>query len=175
MNLSGILSISGYPGLFKLISQMKSGLVVESLLDGKRMPAYATHKILALEDISIYTDEDDVPLAEVFGLMFDKTGGKAALDPKKASINELSDYLASVLPNYDRERVYNSDLKKLFQWFNLLADKGLLKKEEEKKEEKKTTEKKAAAPKSAKQEKAEAPKPKSEPKGKKGSTKKVKK
>ena len=174
MKLNGILSISRYPGLFKLVSQMKSGLVVESLLDGKRMPAYATHKILALEDISIYTDEDDVPLSEVFTLIFDKSGGKPALDAKKASVKELSDYLASVLPNYDRERVYNSDLKKLFQWYNLLAEKGLLVKEEELKEDK-TTAKKAAAPKSAKQEKTEAPKPKSEPKGKKGSTKKVKK
>ncbi|MFM1874349.1 MAG: hypothetical protein RL266_86 [Bacteroidota bacterium] len=153
---------------------MKGGVVVESLLDGKRMPAYTTHKILALEDISIYTDENDVPLSEVFALMFDKSNGKSALDPKNASISELSDHLASVLPNYDRERVYNSDLKKLFQWFNLLVESGLLIKEEEKPEEKSSS-KKPAAPKSAKQEKTEAPKPKSEPKGKKGSTKKVKK
>lgn len=177
MNLSGILSIAGYPGLFKMVSQMKGGLVVESLLDGKRMPAYATQKILALEDISIYTDEDDVPLAEIFGLLFKKTGGKVALDPKKDSVKELGDFLASVLPNYDRERVFNSDLKKLFQWFNLLVEKGLLKpKEEEKPAKKETaTAKKAAAPKSVKEEKAATPKPKSEPKGAKGATKKVKK
>lgn len=172
MNLTGILAIGGYPGLFKMISQMKSGLVVESIVDGKRMPAYATSKILALEDISIYTDEEDVPLGEVFALIYKKTGGKTAIDPKKASAKELGDYLASVLPTYDRDRVYQSDMKKLFQWFNLMVEKGLL--EEEKKEEKKG-EGKAAAPKSAKQEKAETPKPKSEPKGKKGSTKKVKK
>jgi len=172
MDLSGILSIGGYPGLFKMVSQMKTGLVVESLLDGKRMPAYSTQKILALEDISIYTDEDDVPLADVFGLLFKKTAGKVGPNPKKASIKELSDFLASVLPNYDKERVYNSDLKKLFQWFNLLNEKGLLKeKEAEKKEEKakKPAKKKAAA----KADKEEKPKPKSEPKGKKGSTKKV--
>lgn len=176
MNLTGILSIAGHAGLFKMVSQMKSGLVVESIVDGKRMPAYATQKILALEDISIYTDEDDVPLGEVFGLIFKKTGGKAALDPKKASAKELSEYLGSVLPTYDRDRVYQSDMKKLFQWYNLLAEKGLLKEEkEEAKEDEKKSEKKAAAPKSAKQEKAETPKPKSEPKGKKGSTKKVKK
>lgn len=160
-----------------MVSQMKSGLVVESIVDGKRMPAYATNKILALEDISIYTDEDDVPLGEVFALIHKKTGGKAALDPKKASAKELSEYLGSVLPTYDRDRVYQSDMKKLFQWYNLLAEKGLLKEEEkeETKEGDKKSEKKAAAPKSAKQEKAETPKPKSEPKGKKGSTKKVKK
>ncbi|HAP68727.1 MAG TPA: hypothetical protein DCR04_03215 [Flavobacteriales bacterium] len=169
MDLSGILSIGGYPGLFKMVSQMKTGLVVESLLDGKRMPAYSTQKILALEDISIYTDEDDVPLADVFSLLFKKTAGKAGPNHKKVSIQELSDYLASVLPNYDKERVYNSDLKKLFQWFNLLAEKGLLKEKEEEKKEvkaKKPAKKKEAA-------KEEKPKPKSAPKGKKGSTKKV--
>ncbi len=144
MDLSGILSIGGYPGLFKMVSQMKSGLVVESLLDGKRMPAYATQKILALEDISIYTDEDDVPLAEVFELLAKKTGGKAALNPKKASAAELGDYLAAVLPDYDRDRVYNSDMKKLFQWFNLLADKGMLVSEEK---EEKPKKKKTAKPK----------------------------
>ena len=175
MDLSGILSIGGYPGLFKMVSQMKTGLVVESILDGKRMPAYSTQKILALEDISIYTDEDDVPLADVFGLLFKKTGGKPGPNHKKASIQELSDFLASVLPNYDKERVYNSDLKKLFQWFNLLAEKGLLK--EAKKEEAETEKpaKKKAPAKADKEEKAAAPKPKSEPKGKKDATKKVKK
>lgn len=156
---------------------MKSGLVVESLLDGKRMPAYSTQKILALEDISIYTDEDDVPLADVFALLLKKTEGKAGPNPKKASIQELSEFLASVLPNYDKERVYNSDLKKLFQWFNLLAEKGLLKEEEKEKEPAKAEKTaKAKAPiKAAKDEKAATPKPKSDPKGKKGSTKKVKK
>lgn len=173
MNLSGILSIAGYPGLFKMVSQMKTGLVVESLIDGKRMPAYSTQKILALEDISIYTDEDDVPLADVFGLLFKKTGGKTGPNHKKASIQELSDFLASVLPNYDKERVYNSDLKKLFQWFNLLAEKGLLKEEEEKKAEKPA--KKKAPTNAEKEAKPATPKPKSEPKAKKGSTKKVKK
>lgn len=174
MDLNGILSIGGYPGLFKMVSQMKTGLVVESLLDGKRMPAYATQKILALEDISIYTDEDDVPLADVFELLFKKTAGKAGPNPKKASIKELSEFLASVLPNYDKDRVYNSDLKKLFQWFNLLTEKGILKEKEEEKKEAKPAKKKAPI-KAATEEKAAAPKPKSEPKGKKGSTKKVKK
>lgn len=172
MDLNGILSIAGYPGLFKMVSQMKSGLLVESLLDGKRMPAYSTQKILALEDISIYTEEDDVPLADVFDLLAKKSGGNTALDHKKSSIKELSDYLESVLPNYDKDRVYNSDLKKLFQWYNLLAKNGLLKEKEEKKPEK--AEKPAKKTAASKEEKS-TPKPKSEPKGKKGSTKKVKK
>jgi hypothetical protein len=176
MDLSKILAIGGYPGLFKMVSQMKTGIVVESIVDGKRMAAYTTQKILALEDISIYTDADDVPLGEVFGLLFKKTSGKAGPDAQKASIKELSEFLASVLPNYDKARVYNSDLKKLFVWFNLLAEKGLLKEKEVKKEEKpeKPAKEKAAA-KATKAEKAETPKPKSEPKGKKGATKKVKK
>jgi len=176
MDLSGILSIGGHPGLFKMVSQMKGGLVVESLIDGKRMPSYAaTQKILALADISIYTDADDVPLADVFVLLFKETSGKVGPDPKKASIQELSDFLTKVLPNYDKERVYNSDLKKLFVWFNLLVEKDLLKEKEEEPKEEKSAKKKAPA-KAAKEEKpAAAPKPKSEPKGKKGATKKVKK
>jgi hypothetical protein len=176
MDLSKILAIGGYPGLFKMVSQMKTGIVVESIVDGKRMAAYTTQKILALEDISIYTDADDVPLGEVFGLLFKKTAGKAGPDAKKASIKELSEFLTSVLPNYDKERVYNSDLKKLFVWYNLLAEKGLLKEKEVKKEEKAEKPAKEKAPaKATKAEKAETPKPKSEPKGKKGATKKVKK
>lgn len=105
---------------------MKSGLVVESITDGKRMPAYSTHKILALEDISIYTDDEDVPLADVFDLIAKKNDKKPTVNPKKASANELKEELASVLPDYDRDRVYNSDLKKLFQWYNLLAENELL-------------------------------------------------
>lgn len=144
MDISGILAIGGYPGLYKMVSQLKNGLVVESLLDGKRMPAYATHKILALEDISIYTEEDDVPLTEVFGLLFKANNGKPSVNPKKASVAELQDALAAALPDYDRDRVYNSDLKKLFQWYNLLAEKGLLKEEESEKPEEKETKKKTS-------------------------------
>lgn len=144
MDISGILAIGGYPGLYKMVSQMKSGLLVESLLDGKRMPAYPTHKILALEDISIYTEEDDVPLAEVFELLYKANGGKPSANPKKVSVAELQEALAAALPNFDRDRVYTSDLKKLFQWYNLLAEKGLLKPEEEEKPKGKETKKKAS-------------------------------
>lgn len=137
MDLKGILSISGNPGLYKLVGQMKGGLIVESLTDGKRVPAYTTQRILALEDISIYTDKDDVPLTQVYADLIAKTGGKASLDPKTASIEKLQAELASVLPNYDRDRVYTSDLKKLFIWFNQLVEKGLIAPEEKKAEEKK--------------------------------------
>lgn len=135
MDLKGILAIAGHPGLFKLVSQMKGGLVVESLQDGRRMPAYTTQRILSLEDISIYTDTEEVRLSVVFDSIIDKEGGKPAIDHKKASIDELRAYLAEVLPNYDRERVYASDIKKLFGWYNELATKGLAVKGETKKEE----------------------------------------
>ncbi len=135
MNLKGILAIAGHTGLFKLLSQMKGGLVVESLNDGKRMPAYTTQKILSLEDISIYTDKEEVRLSVVFDSIIDKEGGKPALDSKSASIDQLRAYLAEILPNYDRERVYASDIKKLFGWYNDLASKGLAVKEDTKAEE----------------------------------------
>ncbi|MDP6908880.1 MAG: DUF5606 domain-containing protein [Flavobacteriales bacterium] len=162
MDLSGILSIAGYPGLFKLVGQMKNGMLVESLLDGKRMPAYATQRILSLEEISIYTHEDDVPLADIFDSMAKKTGSKRALNPKKASVDKLRAYLKEILPNYDEDRVYTSDLKKLFLWYNVLAEKGLLKSEKEAqkeensdKKEKKPSAKKKAAKKPKKSEKKE--------------------
>jgi len=130
MDLKGILSIAGQPGLFKLVSQMKGGLVVESLLDGRRMPAYTTQRILSLEDISIYTDSEEIPLADVFDRIIDKEGGKVAIDPKAASVDELRSYLEAILPNYDRDRVYTSDIKKMFVWYNILAEKGLAVKSE---------------------------------------------
>lgn len=136
MDLSGILSIAGHAGLFKLIAQMKNGMLVESLLDGKRMPAYATQRILSLEEISIYTQEDDVPLADVFDLLAKKTKAKSSLDPKKVSMDELRAQLKEVLPNYDEERVYASDIKKLFLWYNLLAEKGLVETTEKEKKAK---------------------------------------
>lgn len=131
MDLKGILSIAGQPGLYKLVSQMKGGLVVESLRDGKRIPAYTSQRILALEDISMYTETEEVALSKVYDVIIDRTGGKAAIDPKKASADELKAYLEEVLPNFDRDRVYASDIKKLFTWFNELAEKGLAVKETE--------------------------------------------
>jgi hypothetical protein len=133
MAVSGIISVSGKPGLYKVISQTKNGLIAESLIDAKRMPVYASQKVSALEEISIYTYEDDIPLTEVFDKLYEKTAGKKALD-HKSDPEELRTFLASVVENFDQERVYNSDLKKLFQWFNLLVDKGLLKPEEKEKE-----------------------------------------
>ena len=127
MDLSGILAISGYPGLFKMIGQTKGGVVVESMLDGKRMPAYTTQRILSLEDITIYTVDGDVPLIEIFDKIAKKEKHGLSLDPSKVKMDELRDYLQGVQKDYDRERVYASDLKKLFVWYNILSEKGLTK------------------------------------------------
>ena len=124
--LKTILSISGKPGLYRLVSQGKNMLIVESLIDKKRMPAYGKEKIVSLGDIAMYTDADDVPLRDILASMKKKENGEpVALDLKKASQEELRDYMASVLPNFDRDRVHVSDIKKLISWYNLLVANGL--------------------------------------------------
>ena len=145
MDIEGILNISGHPGLYKMIGQTKGGLVVESLIDGKRMAAYTSQRILALQDITIYTEEEDVPLVEIYDKMVEKLGkGVNAPNPKKASAEELRTFLKEVQPDYDEERVYASDLKKLFTWFNVLVDAGIAVPEEKVKPKKKPAKKKAA-------------------------------
>ena len=133
MNLTGIISISGKPGLYKVVSQTKNGIIVESLIDGKKMPVTATQKVSALSDIHIYTYAEDMPLEEVMDKIFDYTGGKEAINPKEKP-EKLREFMQACLPDYDEDRVYNSDLKKLFQWYNLLLSAGILKKEEEESE-----------------------------------------
>lgn len=128
--LKEILSISGKPGLFKLISSSNSALIVESLLDGKRFPAYASSKVIALDDIAIYTDSEDKPLREVFKAIFEKENGGKTISHKESGA-KLKAYMLEILPEYDDDRVYVSDMKKLFQWYNLLHDKNLLNFEEE--------------------------------------------
>lgn len=142
MNLAGIISISGKPGLSKIVSQTRTGLIVESLIDGKRTPVHGAERVSSLEDISIYTYEEDVLLKDVFEKMFKAADGGAVLS-HKSSAAELSAYLKEVLPNYDEERVYASDIKKLIQWYNLLQSKDLLKLEDEKEQ---ATDKKEAKP-----------------------------
>lgn len=121
--LKKILSISGKPGLFKLVSQAKGMIIVESLLNGRRMPAYAHDKVSSLADISIYTDGEDVPLRDVFASIKEKENGKQV--QVKADNDSYKEYMASVLPDYDRERVYVSDIKRVINWYNLLVEKGL--------------------------------------------------
>lgn len=124
--LKTILSISGKSGLYKLVSQGKNMLIVESLADKKRMPAYGTDKMISLGDIAMYTDEDDVPLQEVFLSIKKKENGQPiALDIKTATPDELRQYMGEVLPNFDRDRVHLSDIKKLIAWYNLLVANNL--------------------------------------------------
>ncbi|WP_439185211.1 DUF5606 family protein [Carboxylicivirga taeanensis] len=119
--LKGILAISGQRGLFKLVSQAKNSIIVESLIDGKKMPAYATSRISALEDISIYTEDEDVKLFDVFKAIYEKEEGGVAISPKSSSA-ELKAYFEEVLPLYDKDRVYVSDIKKVLTWYNLLIE-----------------------------------------------------
>lgn len=133
MDLSGIISIAGMSGLYKVIAQTKSGLVVESLLDKKRVPAYSTSKVSALEEVSIYSTGEDVPLKDVFQKIHDKEKGGIAIDHKSADA-ELKKYFKTVFPEYDEARVYVSDIKKVINWYNTLQKEGLLTKKAEKKE-----------------------------------------
>ena len=124
--LKTILSISGKPGLYKLVSNGKNMLIVESLVDKKRSPVYGSDKIISLGDIAMYTDEDEVPLHNVLANVKNKeNGAKVALNTKTATNDELYSYMAEVLPNFDRERVYPTDIKKLINWYNALIEGGL--------------------------------------------------
>ena len=125
--LETILAISGKPGLYRLVSRGNRNLIVETIDDKKkRMPTFATDKIISLADIAMYTEEKEVPLREVLNNIKQKESGKAvALDYRKASKDELYDFLAEVLPSFDRDRVYPTDVKKLIQWYNLLIENGL--------------------------------------------------
>ncbi len=125
MKLTGIIAISGRPGLFKVVAQGKNNVIVESLIDQKRFPAYATDKISALEDISIYTYDEDASLQTILAAIYEKQEGKEGLSHKD-NLSTLEAYLLGVLPNYDKERVYPSDIKKIFQWYNLLLKTGAL-------------------------------------------------
>ncbi|WP_186279819.1 DUF5606 domain-containing protein [Fluviicola chungangensis] len=155
MNLTGIIAISGKPGLYKVLAQGKNNIIVESLEDKKRVPAYASDRISALDDISIYTYDDDKPLKEIFISIFEKEKGKETISHKEDQ-NKLKAYLVEVLPNFDQERVYASDIKKIFQWYNLLLKAGALIPEETEKEEAAPAKEKKAPKAAAKKESAEA-------------------
>lgn len=121
--LQTILAISGKPGLYKLVSRANNSLIVEVLDEThKRMPAFASDRITSLADIAMYTETDDVPLWQVLTNMRELEGGKtASINFRKASGDELREYFAKVLPEFDRERVHNSDIKKLIQWYDILV------------------------------------------------------
>ena len=160
MKLKDILSISGKGGLYKFISQARNGIIVESFEDGKRTAISASAKVSALEDIAIFTETEEVPLADVFNKIYEKENGKETIN-HKSSPEELKAFIESVLPDYDKERVYVSDIKKLVMWYNILISHNLLKPDEEEEEEK-TDEKNSAEKAVAKEKKPAAgntPKP----------------
>ena len=121
-----ILSIAGKPGLYKLVSRGKQNLIVEAIDEThRRLPAFATDRVTSLGDIAMYTDAEDIALWEVLTKVGEKEDSKkASINYKKCSSKELRDYFAEVLPNYDRDRVHDSDIKKLLQWYNILVQAG---------------------------------------------------
>jgi hypothetical protein len=132
MDLKDLMAISGYPGLFKFVSQGRNAIIVESLEDKKRMSAYSTSKISTLEEIAVFTESGEVPLSDVFKKVYRHADGREVLSHKSAG-NEIKDFFEEVLPDYDREKVYISDMRKIINWYNLLIQFNLLHPEEEEK------------------------------------------
>lgn len=125
--LETILAIAGKPGLFKLVSRGNRSLVIETIDERHhRQPAFATDRVISLADIAMYTQDKEVPLADVLTSLKEKEKGAAcSLDYKKATKDQLFDYFADVLPDFDRDRVFPSDVKKLLQWYDILIANGL--------------------------------------------------
>jgi len=123
--LKGILSISGQSGLFKMVAESKNNIIVESLETLKRMPVHSTSKVSALEDIAIFTENGDVPLKDIFKAISDKESGGSTISPKSSG-NELKAYFEKIVPEYDKDRVYISDIKKVLLWYNTLKQNDLL-------------------------------------------------
>lgn len=135
MVLKDILSVSGEPGLFKFIAQGKNAIIVEHLESKKRSSVYGSAKVSSLEDIAIFTEKEDVPLGKVFDIIYENENGGTALD-SKADGNALKEWFLGILPDYSRDKVYTSDIKKVAQWYNILHKLDLLIKEEPEKDEK---------------------------------------
>lgn len=160
MVLKDIIAISGEPGLFKFIAQGKNAIIIEHIETGKRSSAFGSAKVSSLEEIAIFTEGEDMPLSKIFDLISDKENGGQAID-YKADPEKLKAYFESVLPSYDKARVYVSDIKKVLHWYNILQKNGMLVKEEPEKAEASENEAPAAE--------------KSETKGKKSSAKEAEK
>jgi len=171
MILKDILAISGEQGLFKFIAQGKNAIIVEHLETKKRSSAYSSAKVSSLEDIAIFTEKEDMPLGKVFDLIFEKENGGPAIDTK-ADADKLKSWFEGILPEYSKDKVYTSDIKKLAQWYNILYNLKLLVKEEaekaieEKADDEKPVKEKPAkekpAPSAEKKKKKTPPKPKPE-------------
>ena len=139
--LKDILSISGHSGLFKLVAQSTKSIIVESLETHQKMPVYFSSKVSALEDIAIYTDDEEIPLAQIFEKIYKmENKGKTSVTAKSSN-EDIKEYFGDILPDYDKERVYVSDMKKVLNWYNILLSQNMLNFEEQKKAEKKAAEK----------------------------------
>jgi hypothetical protein len=125
MSLEKILAISGKPGLYELKAQTRSGFLAESLIDGKKLSVGMRHNVSVLNEIAIYTYTEEVPLRDIFNTIKEKENGGETIS-HKVSKNELESYFSEVLPGYDEDRVYASDMKKVIQWYNLLHKRGML-------------------------------------------------
>jgi hypothetical protein len=136
MDLSKIMAIAGRSGLYKMITQTKNGIVIESMTDGKRATAFAHERISTLEEISVFTSGEDLPLKDVFKKIYDKLNGAQTVDPKSEQ-TDLKAYFSEFVPEYDSDRVYPSDIRKILTWYNILVEQNILEftEEEEKKEE----------------------------------------
>jgi hypothetical protein len=161
IDLTGIISISGQPGLFKIVAQSKNGIIVEGLADKKRTNIYASTKVSTLSDISMFTTGDDKPIEEIMTSIFEKEKGGAAVD-NKSDDTTIEKYFTEILPDYDKDRVYVSNIRKLLNWYNTLQSTGNLKEKEEAKEGEdnqklaKVAETKVAAKKTVKKETTKA-------------------
>ena len=136
MDLKGIINVSGKPGLFKIISEAKNLLIIESLSDGKKIPLHSNNQATMLEEIGIYTYEDTKPLGEIFQKITKKENGKQAISNKSPQV-DLKNYFRDILPEYDEDRVYVSDIKKVIQWYNIMQSANLIPIPKKKKEKKK--------------------------------------
>lgn len=141
MKLDKILAISGKPGLYQLQSQTRTGFLAISLLDGKRINVGLRNNVSLLSEIAIYTLEEEKPLHEIFKAIKEKENGNKTAISHKAEKHELEEYFFSVLPNYDEDRVFANDIRKIIQWYNILIDKGLLEEESSSEENNKQQEK----------------------------------
>ena len=122
-----ILTISGKPGLYRLLSSGRNMIIVEMVdASKKRLPIHNTDKVVMLDDIAIYTDTEEVPLREVFAKIYEKENGELSLDLKMATPEEMVEYFEGIMPDYDRERVYLTHIKKMYQWYNILVAGGIV-------------------------------------------------
>ena len=168
MNLKDILSISGESGLFRFVAQGRNAIIVEHLETKKRRTAPGSAKVSSLEEISIFTEKEDLPLGKVFDLIYEKENGGPAADSKSDAV-KLKAYFEEILPEYDKDRVYVSDMKKVVLWYNILQKLGQLVKEEPESEKDKEKEPEPEVKPDTKPKSKTPPKPKAKSAGKPGS------